>query len=84
MDNEINVIDYPCPKDHTVIEITQEEFQQMHETITKNGDQIHAHRIELSKSKRQVKNRDKEEYTVNEHGISYQNLRPVKATKENR
>ncbi len=82
MDNQIGVLEYPAPSDHIVIEITQSEYQQMQEVITDKEDQVYAHKVDLLKSKRQIKNRDKEEYTINEYGISYKDMRPVKAIKK--
>lgn len=39
---------------------------------------VQRHRIDTAKSARNIKDREREEYTVNLHGISYKEMRPVK------
>lgn len=64
--------------DMALAEITEKEECELAEFDNKKN--AYKKKIDTEKAKKYLKDRKKEVFTVNEHGISYQDLRPESVT----
>jgi len=70
---------------NTIHEFTEEELNSISSgQASEQPVSAQKHKIDVTKATKRLKDRPKETVTINEFGISYQDIRPVKAITERR
>lgn len=63
-----------------IAEITPDEYCELAEFDSQTN--THPNKVDINKIKFRIKDREREEYEIHSHGISYTDMRPIKAIEK--